>query len=593
MHMRMRMRKRDMCEEDRKVVRAMKMSGIFAGKRRCFLTLLVLYVMLACPGRAFAAPPIFRHGQVKASDLAAFQNRAMYIDGAFLTIVMDADLSLQRIQPTSEYMDCNLTVTGNHTLTVNSYDLDLIHGWKDDPKETPMAVKAGNMVFENTTVNAKGIWYSLFAFGDLRIINSRVKSEAANADIFAGEDLYIRGENSVVDCMFSDGSNGLHAGKSLFIEGGTVNAQGRVLGINSNDSMQISGGKVKAKGEDFGILSGTDLSITGGTVEGVCTTGYTDPELKDRGAGIFATGMLRISDAQVTASGVPNGISSKGTFQITDSLVDAAGTVSAVSVVSPILLGPGLTVLKPAGGKTGKTDWNPAYPYGVVTMAGKTAAAARIGKISEKIDGTVTPEAPVNSDVVDKKALSQKNEKDVAGSTFGLLQARGKARSGSSIRLSWQAVPGATRYVIYGNKCGARYRCKNLAAVKETGWTQKKLKKGTYYKYIIVAVDDEKTLAVSKTVHVVTNGGSFGNHTKVTLNKKKLTLKVGKSKMIKAVQKSSRRVQVHRKVAFESSDPAVAKVSPKGKVKAVSAGTCVIYVYAQNGVKAKVTVTVN
>ena len=99
----------------------------------------------------------------------AFQNRAMYIDGAFLTIVMDADLSLQRIQPTSEYMDCNLTVTGNHTLTVNSYDQDLKHGWKDDPKETPMAVKAGNMVFENTTVNAKGIWYSLFAFGDLQI----------------------------------------------------------------------------------------------------------------------------------------------------------------------------------------------------------------------------------------------------------------------------------------------------------------------------------------------------------------------------------------------------------------------------------------
>ena len=47
----------------------MKITGISSGKRRCFLTLLGLFVMLACPGRTLAAPPIFRHGQVKASDL--------------------------------------------------------------------------------------------------------------------------------------------------------------------------------------------------------------------------------------------------------------------------------------------------------------------------------------------------------------------------------------------------------------------------------------------------------------------------------------------------------------------------------------------
>ena len=138
----------------------------------------------------------------------------MYIDGAYLTIVMDADLSLQRIEPTSAYMDCNLTVTGNHTLTVNSYDLDLIHGWKDDPKETPMAVKAGNMVFENTTVNVKGIWYSLFAFGNLRIINSRVKAEAANADIFAGEDLYIRERIPLLTACFPMEATAFTRGKA-------------------------------------------------------------------------------------------------------------------------------------------------------------------------------------------------------------------------------------------------------------------------------------------------------------------------------------------------------------------------------------------
>ena len=43
---------------------------------------------------------------------------------------------------------------------------------------------------------------------------------------------------------------------------------------------------------------------------------------------------------------------------------------------------------------------------------------------------------------------------------------------------------------------------------------------------------------------------------------------------------------------FESSNKAVATVSAKGKVTAKKAGKATVYVYAQNGVCAKVTVTV-
>ena len=45
-------------------------------------------------------------------------------------------------------------------------------------------------------------------------------------------------------------------------------------------------------------------------------------------------------------------------------------------------------------------------------------------------------------------------------------------------------------------------------------------------------------------------------------------------------------------VRFWSSDKKIATVTGKGKIKAVSRGRCTIYVMAENGVKAKVRVTV-
>ena len=122
---------------------------------------------------------------------------------------------------------------------------------------------------------------------------------------------------------------------------------------------------------------------------------------------------------------------------------------------------------------------------------------------------------------------------------------------------------------------------------------QKNLKMGTYYKYLIAAVNGSKVLAVSKTIHVATKGGQVGNNTKVTLNQKKKTLRVGKTIKLKAtLQKGSLKVKIHRKVAYESDNPNVAIVSKGGKVKAVGKGTCYIYAYAQNGVFAKCRIKV-
>ena len=109
---------------------------------------------------------------------------------------------------------------------------------------------------------------------------------------------------------------------------------------------------------------------------------------------------------------------------------------------------------------------------------------------------------------------------------------------------------------------------------------------------MVVAVRGDKALAVSKAVHVVTNGGKSENYTKVKLSKSKLTLKVDKSKKIKATLKhGKKKVVVHRKTSWESDNLAVATVK-NGKITAVGKGSCYIYAYSQNGLSAKVKVTV-
>ena len=207
--------------------------------------------------------------------------------------------------------------------------------------------------------------------------------------------------------------------------------------------------------------------------------------------------------------------------------------------------------------------------------------------------GDITPEKPVSLKDVENVIIATKNEKDQKGSTFSLLQAKGVPKSKSSIKLSWKYVKGATKYVIYGNKCGKSNNYNKIEEVTGISFTQKKLKKGTYYKYLVAAVSGDQVLAVSKTIHVATKGGKVGNNTRVKLSKKKISLKAGKSKTIKATLKAgSLKVKSHRKVAWESGNVTIAKVNKKGKITGVKKGTCYVYAYAQNGICAKVKVTI-
>ena len=243
------------------------------------------------------------------------------------------------------------------------------------------------------------------------------------------------------------------------------------------------------------------------------------------------------------------------------------------------------------------------------TTCGATKTEA-IPKVALGADGTelgAGASATIADMFLTTKAVG---EVEPAGTVFSLLQARAKKLGKTSIKLGWTKVRGAVKYVIYGAKCGkgtkrvkiATTTSPSIALAKVAG--QKVMPK-TFYKFNVVALDaHDRVVSTSKTIHVVTKGnGKYCNESKVTVKKSVKTkakrLKVGKSLKLKAkavrAKKDARKklkLARHRAIAYESSNPKIATVTPKGVVSAKKKGTCYVYAYAQSGVFAKVKVVV-
>lgn len=191
------------------------------------------------------------------------------------------------------------------------------------------------------------------------------------------------------------------------------------------------------------------------------------------------------------------------------------------------------------------------------------------------------------------------DSKDIEGSTQKYLMPKATVKK-QTIKVSWNKIAGADGYIVYGNLCGKKLeRVAEITNGSTKAWTAKKLKKGKYYKYVVVAYKTvssgkQKVITTSRTVHAVTDGGKKGNPTGLTVKKSKLTVKVGKKQTIKAGIKYKKKVATHvAKLRFESNDTTIATVGYKnGVVKGVKKGKTFIYVYTQNGICKKVTVTV-
>ena len=264
------------------------------------------------------------------------------------------------------------------------------------------------------------------------------------------------------------------------------------------------------------------------------------------------------------------------------------------------------TVIKATGHKSEKIAGKAAtYTENGLTEGSKCSICGTVivaQKVIPKKDIKGDVKNPTSVNRVEKKITANRNDGDIAGSTFKIFQLRAKKTGRNYINLSWTKVKGASGYIIYGNRCNSNGKVYPLRKVISTAkMSQKimKLKKGTYYKYVVIAYKmtgaGQKVIASSKTIHVATIGGKVGNYKKVKLNKKIVKLKCGKVFKIKAEQvpeKKKLKVKRHRDLCFESSNPAIAAVSASGRVKAKEKGRCVIYVYSQSGTFNKMTVRV-
>ena len=313
-------------------------------------------------------------------------------------------------------------------------------------------------------------------------------------------------------------------------------------------------------------------------------------------------------------------------YDLSDCIKVSFDTNGAGTIESQILLGSNYAKEPETPSKEGYvfsgwyTDQACTIPYGFnQKLTADTTLYAGWKKPDQSTQGGVTsnPETTQNKietfakenqiskdtlAVTDKTIMGLKNDNDIKGSSFAAIQARTGKITSKTVQLKWNRVKNADGYEIYGNKCGKKNKYKLIKRVTKgstTSYTQKKLKKGTYYKYIVRAykvIDGTKvTVAVSKTIHAATGGGKYGNTKSVKVNKNKttVTLKKGKKYSIKAKEvKKSKTIKKHRAVCYESSNKKVATVSKKGVIQTKGKGSCNIYAYAQNGIYKKIKVKV-
>lgn len=182
---------------------------------------------------------------------------------------------------------------------------------------------------------------------------------------------------------------------------------------------------------------------------------------------------------------------------------------------------------------------------------------------------------------------------------FFLMKGKG---TGTRIDLTWDKVKGATGYDVYWSYCNGKNNFNKLANVpKSQKYADKNLNNKREYKYFTVAYKmsggKKVYLGRTNTVHVAMPQASKTNVLKVTVNKTKVNLAKGKTfKITKKVKlenpKKKALNHLTKKERFITSKAKVATVSSAGVIKAVRKGTCTVYVMSENGVCAKIKVTV-
>lgn len=199
-------------------------------------------------------------------------------------------------------------------------------------------------------------------------------------------------------------------------------------------------------------------------------------------------------------------------------------------------------------------------------------------------------------------------EKKVSGTLLSHLTCKGE----KGLKFTWTKITGADGYDIFFCKCGHNTKEKKIATVKSGKTCEyiiKGLKKSIPYKGYVRAYTgsgkNKKYVRTSPVVHEYTSGGSetYTNAAKVKITKPsssslKLDLKKKKTYKIDArvIKKDKDRTLMSTahgpRLRYLSSNKNIAKVDDNGKITAKKKGKCKIYVYAINGARSAITVTV-
>ncbi len=175
--------------------------------------------------------------------------------------------------------------------------------------------------------------------------------------------------------------------------------------------------------------------------------------------------------------------------------------------------------------------------------------------------------------------------------------------SGSYMKLSWTKISSATKYVVYGQKCGKK-GWKKLTSTKNSYYTVKsikgaKLKSHNTYRFYVAAYNGSRQLVKSKNTHFIfkTTSGKYANAKSISVKPAKSTLSKGDTLTLKASTqicygKKHIKSSHGAAIRYISNCPGVAKVSSKGVVTAVAPGTATIYVQDIGGKYCKSVITV-
>ena len=229
----------------------------------------------------------------------------------------------------------------------------------------------------------------------------------------------------------------------------------------------------------------------------------------------------------------------------------------------------------------------------------KEAVDSAVASAKSAIDAATDTEGVTAARINGIHSIEGKVSDAIKDSLFEVLQAKASKTTNNSNTLTWKKISGADGYIIYGNRCGSKYKIRRITTVTKatTKYVHKKLIKGTYYKYRVVAyklVDGkQKVISVSKTIHSATDGGKVGNAKSIKVNNSKVTLKLKQSFQIQAKEeKQSEKIIKHSDIVYQSTNSKIATVSAKGIIQAKEKGECSIYLYAQNGTCKEITLTV-